>query len=165
MNREEERSDDDKDADYDGDEGFDVGGEGQPRWKKVLRLLRPVATRWNYMEYLIKRALALKDSLVMFTNLERACNGESPPTSPVDDNVEVFSWSHSHTTVLVHPSNAQKLRPCSSPTNTQNQLGILAELRGSRRMHGSHEAVELIVGILYRAHDTQHVGLFLKACV
>ena len=33
---EEERSDDERCVDYDGDEDFDVGGEGQPRLEKVL---------------------------------------------------------------------------------------------------------------------------------
>ena len=46
------------DADYDGDEDFDVGGEGQPHLKQVLQLLRPVLTCWNSMYYTIKRALA-----------------------------------------------------------------------------------------------------------
>ena len=50
----EERSDDESDADYDGDEDFDVGGEGQPRLKKVSQLLRPVPTHWNSMYYTIK---------------------------------------------------------------------------------------------------------------
>ena len=45
----EERSDDESDANYDGDEDFDVGGEGQPRLKQVLQLLRPMLTRWNSM--------------------------------------------------------------------------------------------------------------------
>ena len=74
----EERNDDESDADYDGEEDFDVGGEGQPHLKKVLRLLRPMLTRWNSMYYTTKRLLALKDSLVMFSNSERACNGKSP---------------------------------------------------------------------------------------
>ena len=82
LQRAEELSDDESDADYDGDEDFVVGGEGQPRLKQVLRLLRPMPTRWNSMYYTIKRALALKDSLVMFSNLERARNGKSPPTKP-----------------------------------------------------------------------------------
>ena len=34
---EEERSDDESDADYDGDEDFDVRGEGQPHLRTVLR--------------------------------------------------------------------------------------------------------------------------------
>ena len=78
----EEHSDDDSDANYDGDEDFDVGGQGQPCLNKVLRLLRPVPTHWNSMYYTIKRALALKDSLVMFTNSERVHNGESFPSKP-----------------------------------------------------------------------------------
>ena len=76
---EEERSHDKSDADYHGDEDFDVGREGQPRLKKVLRLLRSMSTRSNSMFYIIKRALALKHSLVMFSNSERAHNGKSPP--------------------------------------------------------------------------------------
>ena len=82
YNRAEELSNDESDADYDGDEDFVVGGEGQPRLKQVLRLLRPVPTRWNSIYYTIKRALALKDLLVMFSNSERARNGKSPPTKP-----------------------------------------------------------------------------------
>ena len=50
----EECSDDESDADNNGHEDFDVGGEGQPRLKKVLQLLRPMATRWNSMYYLMK---------------------------------------------------------------------------------------------------------------
>ena len=42
------------DANYDGDEDFFVGGEGQPHLKQVLRMLRPVPTRWNSMYYIIK---------------------------------------------------------------------------------------------------------------
>ena len=133
--------------------------------KKVLQLLKPVATRWNSMYYIIKQALALKDSLVMFTNSERAHNGEFPPPSPIDDNVEVLFWSHSHTTTLAHPSNGGKLCTRRSPRNTRNQLRILAELQRFGRMHGAREATELIVGILHKAHDTYYVGLFLKPSV
>ena len=82
LQREEELSDDDSDADYDGDEDFDVGGDGQPYWKQVLRLLRPVPTGWNSMHYTIKRALALKESVVMFSDSEQVSNGNSPPTKP-----------------------------------------------------------------------------------
>ena len=78
----EELSDDESKADYDGDEDFGGGGEGQPCLKQVLRLLRPMPTRWNSMYYTIKRALALKDSLVMFANSERARNGKSPHAKP-----------------------------------------------------------------------------------
>ena len=69
-NWEEECSNDEKEADFDGDEDFEVGGEGLPRLNKILRLLRPVVTHWNSAYYLIKRALALKDSLVKLTNSE-----------------------------------------------------------------------------------------------
>ena len=54
LKREEERNDDESDANYDEDEIFDVGGEGQPYLKKVLQLLRLVPTRWNSMCYTIK---------------------------------------------------------------------------------------------------------------
>ena len=47
LNREEECSNDEREADFDGDEDFEVGGEGQLRFKKVLRLLRPMTTRWS----------------------------------------------------------------------------------------------------------------------
>ena len=79
LKRAEELSDDESDADYNGDEDFNVGGEGQPCLKQVLRLLRPLPTRWNSMYCTVKRALALKDSLMMFSKLELACNGKSPP--------------------------------------------------------------------------------------
>ena len=131
----------------------------------MLQLLRPVATRWNAIYYLIKRALALKGSLVMFTNSERARNCECPPTNPIDDNMEVFFWSYSRAITLVHPFNGRKLCPLHSPTNSQNQLGILAKLQRYGRMHGARKAAELIVGALHRAHDTYHTRPFLKPSV
>ena len=36
LNGEEECNDDEREADFDGDEDFKVGGEGQPHLKKVL---------------------------------------------------------------------------------------------------------------------------------
>ena len=62
--REEERNDDEGEADLDGDEDLEVGGEGEPRLKRALQLIRPMLTRWNSTYYLVKRALALKDGLV-----------------------------------------------------------------------------------------------------
>ena len=50
----EDSRDDENNADYDGDEDFDVGGEGHPRLKQVLQLLRTVLTRWNSAYYAIK---------------------------------------------------------------------------------------------------------------
>ena len=120
LNWEEEHSDEEREADFHGDEGFEVGREEQSILEKVLQLLRPVAIPWNSTYYLIKRALALKDSLVMFTNSERTHNGESLATRPVDDNVEVSIWSHPCTTVPIHPSYAQEFCPRSNPRNTQN---------------------------------------------
>ena len=98
----------------------------------------------------------------MFTISERAHNCESQKTSPVDENVEVFIRSCSYTMAPIYPSFAQKLCPCSNPRNTQNQLGVLAKVRRSGRMHGAHEVAEFIVGILHGDHDTYHAGLFLK---
>ena len=49
-----ERSDDEGEPDLDGDEDLEVGGEGKPRLKRVLRLIRPVLTRWNSTYYLVK---------------------------------------------------------------------------------------------------------------
>ena len=164
LQRAEELRDDDSDADYDGDEDFDIGGEGQPRLKQVLRLLRPVPTRWKSMYYTSKRALALKDSLVMFSNLEWACNGKSPPpSSPIASKGKVLFWSHPPTRSLAHPSNVGKLCPRRRPQNAQNQLGILAELWRFGRMHGAREEAQLIVGIFHKTHNTEYVGLFLEA--
>ena len=42
QNRE-ECNDDEREANFDGDEDFAIGGEGQPHLKKVLQLLRPMA--------------------------------------------------------------------------------------------------------------------------
>ena len=47
LDREEERSDDEGEADFDGDEDLEVGGEGEPHLKRILQLIRPVPTRWN----------------------------------------------------------------------------------------------------------------------
>ena len=63
LRPEEERSDDEGEADFDGDEDLEVGGEGEPCLKRVLQLIRPMPTRWNSTYYLMKRALALKDVL------------------------------------------------------------------------------------------------------
>ena len=144
INREEERRDDEREADVDRDNDFELG-EGQPRLKKALRLLGPLETRWNSTYYLIKLSSALKDSSVMFTIPKQAHNGEHPATSPVNDNVEVFIRSYSCSTTTVHPSYAGKLCPHSDPRNTQNKLGILVKLRRSRRMHGATEDAELVV--------------------
>ena len=54
LDREEERSDDEGEADFYGDEDLEVGGEGEPRLKRVLRLIRPMLTRWNSTYYLVK---------------------------------------------------------------------------------------------------------------
>ena len=100
LHREEERSDDEGEADFDGDEDLEVGGEGEPRLKRVLRLIRPVLTHWNSTYYLVKRALALKEALVQFLARHASRPGEHPSTIPVDDNVDVFVWSCSWTTTL-----------------------------------------------------------------
>ena len=42
LNRDEERSDDHREADFDGDDDFEFGGKGLPHLKKVLELLTPV---------------------------------------------------------------------------------------------------------------------------
>ena len=68
LHQEEECSEDEGEADCDGDEDFKVGEEGQPHLKKVLQLIRHVLTSWNSTYSLMKRALALKEALVQFTN-------------------------------------------------------------------------------------------------
>ena len=85
-----------------------------------------------------------------------------PPPSPITSKGKVLFWSHSPTRTLVHPSNVGKLCPCHSPINTQNQLGILVELRRFGRMHGAHEAAELIVGILHKSTIHSTLDCFLK---
>ena len=100
LHWEEERSDDEAEADFDGYEDLEVGGEGEPRLKRVLRLIRPVPTRRNSTYYLVKRALALKEALVLFVARHASHPGEHPATIPVDDNVEVFIRSCSWTSTL-----------------------------------------------------------------
>ena len=90
LHREEERSDDEGEADFDGDEDLEVGGDGEPRLKRVLQLIRPVPTHWNSACYLVKRALALKEALVQFAACHPPRLGEHPATIPIDYNVEVF---------------------------------------------------------------------------
>ena len=68
LDQDEEHSDDEGEADFHGDDDLEVGGEGEPSLKKVLRLIRPVLTCWNLTYYLVKRALALKDALVQFAD-------------------------------------------------------------------------------------------------
>ena len=114
LEREEERSDDEGEADFDGDEDFEVGGEGEPRLKKVLRLIRPVPTRWNSTYYLVKRALALKDALVQFAAGHRPRPGEHPAKVRVDYNVEVFARSCSWTTTACPSSLCSKVVSCRS---------------------------------------------------
>ena len=75
LDREEEHSDDEGEADFDGDEDLEVGGEGEPHLKRVLRLIRHVSTHWNLTYYLVKRALALMEALVQFA----ACHPNTPP--------------------------------------------------------------------------------------
>ena len=68
LHREAECSNDESDADFDGEEGLSCDAEGKPQVKKVLRLLTPVSTRCNSMYCLIHRALVLKNPLIKFTN-------------------------------------------------------------------------------------------------
>ena len=96
----EERSDDEGEPDFEGDEDLEVGGEGGARLKRVLPLIRPILIGWNSTYYLVKRALALKEALVQFAARHASRPGEHPATIPVDDNVEVFVWSCSWTTTL-----------------------------------------------------------------
>ena len=109
LHQEEERSDDEGEADFEGDEDLEVGGEGEPRLKRVLRLIRPVPTRWNSTYYLVKRALALKEALVQFAARHASRPGEHPATIPIDDNVEMFTPSSSWTTTLCPSSLCSKV--------------------------------------------------------
>ena len=92
LHQEAECSDDEGDADFDGEEGLSWDAQGKPQGKKVLRLLTPVSTRWNSMYYLIQGALVLKDPLIKFTNcVPSTFPDEAPPPqkSPDDDSADV----------------------------------------------------------------------------
>ena len=91
LHREAECSDDEGDADFDGEEGLSWDAQGKPQAKKVLRFLTLVSTRWNSMYYLIQRALVPKDPLIKFTNrVQSTFLGEVPPPqkSPNDDSAD-----------------------------------------------------------------------------
>ena len=111
LHREEEHSDDEGEADFDGDEDLEVGGEGEPRLKRVLQLIRPVPTRWNSTYYLVKRALAFKEALVQFAASEHPALVSTPQQSP-----SITMWKCSFGVALgplpfAHPQCAPKLCP------------------------------------------------------
>ena len=88
-----ESSNNEADADFDGDKGLYVGRDGQSQLIKILMFLATMATHWNSIFYLIKRALLLKNTLIMFTtSMQLTCKGEaSPPSKSVtNDSAEVF---------------------------------------------------------------------------
>ena len=117
LDREEERSDDEREPDSDGDEDLEVEEEGEPRLKRVLQLIRPVPKRWNSTYYLVKRALALKEALVQFAACHPPRPGEHPAMIPIDDNVEVFVRSCSWTTTLCPSSLSSKVVSLQVVTN------------------------------------------------
>ena len=91
LHQEAKCSDDEGDADFDGEEGLSCDAQGKPQAKEVLRLLTPVSTRWNSMFYLIQRALVLKNQLIKFTNrVWSTFLGEVPPPhkSPDDHSAD-----------------------------------------------------------------------------
>ena len=117
LDWEERHSDDEGEPDLDGDEDLEVGGEGKPRLKRGLRLIRLVPTRWHSIYYLVERALALEDALVQFAACHLPCPSEHPTTIPVDDNVEVFVQSYSWITTLCPSSLCSKVVSLQVVTN------------------------------------------------
>ena len=106
LHGEAECSDDEGNADFDGEEGLSYNAQGKPKAKKVLRLLTPVSTHWNSMYYLMQRALVLKDPLVKFTNHVRSMFlGELPPPqkSPNDDSADAPLWRPSCHKIPISP--------------------------------------------------------------
>ena len=80
LRQEADCCDDEGDADFDGVEGLSCDAQGKTQVKNMLRLLTTVSTRWDYMYYLIQRALVLKNPLIMFTNrVPSTFPGEVPP--------------------------------------------------------------------------------------
>ena len=122
------------------------------------------------MYYTIKRALALKDSLVMFSNSEWAHNGKSttpppPPQAPSHPKGKCCFG----VTLLPGPLPILLMLgscvPAAAPQIPKINLEYWRSYEDLEEMHGAHEAAELIVGILHRAHNTQYVGLFLKTSI
>ena len=131
LDREEECSDNEGEADFDGDEDLEVGGEGEPRLKRVLQLIRLVPTCWNSTYCLVKRALALKEALVQFAACHAPRPGEHPATIPVDDNVEVFVRSCSWTTTLCLSSLCSKV---VSPQVMKNYHVFMRNIGGATKI-------------------------------
>ena len=106
LHQEAECSDDEGDADFDGEEGLSCDAQGKPQARKVLRLLTPVSTCWNSMYYLIQRALVLKDPLIKFTNrVWSTFQGEVPPPrkSSDDDSADAPLWRPSCRKIPISP--------------------------------------------------------------
>ena len=106
LHQEAECSDDEGDADFDGEEGLSCDARGKPQVKKVLRLLTPMSTCWNSMYYLIQRALVLKNLLTKFTNhVQSTFLGEVPPPqkSPNDDSADAPLWRPSCHKIPISP--------------------------------------------------------------
>ena len=131
LDREEECSNDEGEANFDGEEDLEVGGEGEPHLKKVLKLIRPMPTRWNSTYYLVKRALALKEALVQFAARHASRPGEHPATIPVDDNVEVFVPSCSWITTLCPSSLCSKV---VSPQVMTNYHVLMGNIGGATKI-------------------------------
>ena len=84
LHQEGECSDDEGDADFDGDKELSCNAQGKPQMKKVLRLLTLVSICWHSMYYLIKRALVLKGPLIKFIkSIQSMFLGKAPlPQEP-----------------------------------------------------------------------------------
>ena len=61
LYRTDEFSDDEGEADFDGDEGLACDAKSKPQVKKVLRLLTPVLIRLNSMYYLIHKSASSEE--------------------------------------------------------------------------------------------------------
>ena len=106
LHREAECTNDEGDANFDGEEGFSCDDQGKPQVEKMLRLLTSVSIRWNSMYYLIQRALVLNNPLIKFTNCVRSTFlGEvAPPwNSSDDDRADVPLWHPSCHKIPISP--------------------------------------------------------------
>ena len=106
IHREGECSDDEGDADLDGEEGPSYNAKGKPQVKMLLMLLTLVSTRSNSMYYLIKRAPALKDPLIKFIKSMPSTfpSEASPPLkSAADGMTDAPLWRPSCHNVPISP--------------------------------------------------------------
>ena len=110
LDQEEEHSDDEGEADFDGDEDLEVGGEGGALLEESFVIDQTCA------DMLELDILPRETSIGIEGGVSAVCRlaihpalVSTPQRSPFNDNVEVFVWSCSWTTTLCPSSLCSKV--------------------------------------------------------